>query len=90
MATTNTVEATKYGMQLTFHNSELDANTTKSYSGLNFSGEAASIRGAQLQQFLYGVNDTSGLTSVINAMDNSYSFLNGALTATNPVTFRTT
>lgn len=91
MATTNTVGATKYGMQLTFHNSTLDTDSTKSYNGLNFPIETAVGRGNQLQAFLYGLvaNNTTGLVAVINAMNSGYSLLGAALTASNPVTFTT-
>lgn len=90
MAVTNTVGATKYGMQLTFKNPSL-IDSTKSYNGLNFPNENATARGNILQKFLYGTGQTSaepsGLVRVIRAMDSGYSFEGAALTASNPVTF---
>lgn len=89
MAVTNTVGATKYGMQLTFRNANTQSDSTKSYNGLNFSNESATARGNGLQAFLYGITlqTQSGLATVVRAMNSGYSIVSAALTASNPVTF---
>lgn len=89
MAVSSTVGASKFGMQLTFHNSNTQTDQTKSYNGLNFPDGAgsASARGVRLQAFLYGLSDTSGLVAVVRAMNSGYSIQGTALTASNPVTF---
>ena len=89
MAMTSTVEATKYGMQLTFRNSSADVTSIKSYNGLNFANETAANRAGLLNAFLHGSaqNDGHGLKAVIQAMGSGYSIIGTTLTASNPVTF---
>lgn len=90
MAVTNTVGATKYGIQLTFRNANTQTDSTKSYNGLNFLSEAATDRAAILQTFLYGFEDdvnSNGLVDVVQSMNSGYSIEGAALTVSNPVTF---
>jgi len=89
MAVTKTVRATKFGMQLTFRNANTQSDQTKSYNGLNYpdGSSTPATQATRMKDFLYGVNDDSGLVAVMRAMNSGYSIEGVAITASNPITF---